>query len=122
VKLCLDEHYSPRIAADLRERGHDAQSVTERSDLVGLSDRDLITVMTSEARTLVTENVAHFARITQRMIADGESHFGVVFTSPKSMPRSRNTVGTFVRALDAFLRSHPRNDEFVNRTGWLTPP
>jgi len=32
VRLLLDEHYSPAIALQLRERGYDVVAVTERRD------------------------------------------------------------------------------------------
>ena len=42
MKLLLDEMHAPRVAARLRERGHDAVAVKERAELIGMSDEDLL--------------------------------------------------------------------------------
>jgi hypothetical protein len=62
LKLLLDEHYAKEIAARLRNRGHDAVSVTERPDLIGLADEDLLLEASSERRALLTENWADSQR------------------------------------------------------------
>ena len=121
MRLCLDEHYSAQIAADLRDLGHDVQCVKERPDLVGLSDSDLLEVITHERRALLTENVGDFAPLIQRRLAAGEPCFGIIYTSGEAMPRSRNTIGVYVRALDDLLRRHTGDDAFLNRTEWLAP-
>ena len=122
MKLCLDEHYPPQIAVELRTRGHDVVSVVERPELVGLSDADLLAAMAAERRALVTENVADFARLAQQLAAAGERHHGLVFTSPRSLPRSRRTIGVYVTALARLLDRFPRRDALVDRTEWLEPP
>jgi hypothetical protein len=122
MRLCLDEHYSGRIATDLRALGHDVHCVKERSELVSLSDEELLAVMTSERRALLTENVADFAPIIQRLVTAGESHYGIIYTSHRTMPRARNTIGVYVKALDVLLRRYPGEADFVNGTEWLAPP
>ncbi len=119
MRLCLDGHYSPTIAQKLREAGHDVEAVKERPELVELSDAHLLALMTSERRALLTENVGDFAPLARQMVARGEDHYGLIFSSPHSMPRSRNTIGEFVRRLDEILRRHPGDDDFVNRVEWL---
>lgn len=121
MRLCLDEHYSNRIAVDLRDLAHDVHCAKERPELVSLSDEELLVVMTGERRALLTENVADFAPIIQRLVTAGESYFGIIYTSPKTMPRSRNTIGAYVEALDALLRKYPGDEDFINGTEWLTP-
>jgi hypothetical protein len=119
VRLCLDEHYSREIAAQLRQAGHDVDAVQGRPELVQLADADLLSVMTSERRALLTENVADFDPLLRQLAARGESHYGVIYSSPRSMPPSRNTIGMFVERLDEILRSHAGDDAFVNRVEWL---
>jgi hypothetical protein len=119
VRLLLDEHYSPRIAAELRKHGHDVVSAKERNDLRGLGDRELWKVASVEGRALVTENVADFMPLVREVWAEGADHLGVVFTSPRSLPRGAGTIGRYVKRLDAFLRDRPADDALANQVWWL---
>ena len=119
MRLLLDEHYSTRIAAQLRERGHDAASVAERDDLRGLSDRELWARAGSERRTVVTENAADFMPLVREAAAAGERHPGVVFTSSRSLPRGLATIGVLVERLDALVRGNPAENAFEDRVHWL---
>ncbi len=121
MKLCLDEHYSPDIAAALRESGHDVVSVKERPELLSLSDEELLSAMAEERRALLTENVQDFAPLVRRRAAESTSHYGVIFTSPRSMPRSKETIGAYVKLLERLMRTHPDDDDFLDRVDWLTP-
>jgi hypothetical protein len=119
VKLCLDEHYAAQIAQSLRDLGRDVDCVKERRELAGMSDAELFARMVAEGRALVTENVSDFAPLVARAGANGEKHHGVIYSSPASMPRSRNTIGIFVEALDALMAAHTGDDDFVDRVAWI---
>ncbi|MEA2380302.1 MAG: hypothetical protein QOH72_273 [Solirubrobacteraceae bacterium] len=121
MRLCLDELYSPRIAAELRARGHDAISVHDRPALIGLPDAPLLELMADERRAIVTENAGDFVPIAGRLALEGREHFGLVLTSSAALPRSRNTIGRHVRALDAFLIERPADDALRNQVAWLAP-
>ena len=121
MKLLLDEHYSPTIAEQLRERGHNVDAVQERSDLRGLGDRELWARALAEGRALMTENVADVMPLVRESAAGGDRHFGVVFTSPRSMPRGAGTIGLFVDELDRFLRDRPMDEALLNLVHWLSP-
>lgn len=54
MRLCLDELYTPPIAAQLRQRDHDVISVHDRPGLLGTPDRELQALMTAERRAIVT--------------------------------------------------------------------
>jgi hypothetical protein len=41
VRLLLDEMFSPAIAAELRERGHEVIAVADRPDLPAKSDEEI---------------------------------------------------------------------------------
>lgn len=119
MRLVLDELYSKQIAEQLRERGHDVVSVTERADLQGLLDTDLFALMAAERRAILTENWADFGRELEKAAAAGMTHYGVVFTSRQQLPRSRDTIGLYVRVLDDFLDRHPAEDALLNSYRWL---
>ena len=121
MKVCLDELYSPRIAAELRTRGHDAISVHDRSGLVGLPDAQLLDRMVAEERAIVTENAIDYVPLVRALALESGSHFGLVLTSSASLPRSRNTIGRFVGALDAFLAGRPPADAMRDQVAWLPP-
>lgn len=75
--------------------------------------------MVSERRAIVTENAIDFVPLARQAATLGEQHYGVVLTSPRSMPRRKETIGLFVRALDAFLTDHTTDDACRNEVRWL---
>jgi hypothetical protein len=117
--LLLDEHYSQMIAELLREDGDDVVAVIERSDLIGLKDDELFQLMAADRRAIVTENVVDFQRQLQNAEATGLTHYGVLFTSRKRLPRGKNTIGLYVRVLGDFLTRHPAQDALLNSYWWL---
>ena len=119
MRLCLDEHYSFEIAEQLRTKGNDACSVKERPDLLGLNDAELWGRLVGEQRGLVTENVADFVVLGRRAAEMGQRHYGLIFSSDRSMPRSRHTIGLFVERLEVILQEHDADDAFVDRFHWL---
>lgn len=121
MRLCLDEHYSARIAEELRERGRDVVAVSERGELRALSDTELWDVLQRERRSLLTENVGDFMPVLHQTAAAGEEHCGIVFSSPRSLPRGGMTIGLFVQRLDELMGRHPGDDDFRNRVEWLQP-
>ncbi len=119
MRLLLDEHYSQLIAARLREHGHDVVALTERPDLIGLTDTELFGLMPAERRAIVTENWGDFQRELSNASATGMTHYGVLFTSRKQLPRGRDTIGLYVRTFDDFLSRHSAEDALLNSYGWL---
>jgi predicted nuclease of predicted toxin-antitoxin system len=121
VRLLLDEHFSPRIAAQLRLRGHDVVAARERADLRGTSDADLFALMPAEQRAIVTEDAADFLPLARAALVRGTEHFGVVLTSSRQFPRTIRSIGRLVSALDAFLTARPTDDALRGQTWWLEP-
>jgi len=121
VKLALDHHYSPAIAAQLRADGHDVVAAIE----VGWEtegDESLLNLCHSEQRALLTNNVADFVAIIRRWAVEGRSHSGLIFTSDTSLPRGRSTIGMYIALLEELLNSNVRSSAFVDRVHWLTRP
>jgi hypothetical protein len=121
VRLLLDEHYSPRIAVELRRRGHDVVAAPERPELRGLGDAALFALMASEGRAILTENASDFLLIVRAATVRGTDHFGLVLTSPRQFPRTSRAIGRLVAALDAFLAARPAADALRGQSWWLEP-
>ena len=91
MKLLLDEMISPKIARELRGRGDfDVQAIKgDRPDLEAVADREIVRRIAAEQRTLVTNDVLDFQLIHNQMLAAGEEHYGLIFTSDSTMPRNK---------------------------------
>lgn len=118
MKLVLDHHYSPLIAQQLRERGHDVVTAGEQG-WEAEDDEPLLDLCASDGRALLTNNVADFAVIARQWQSQGRTHHGLIFTSDHSMPRSRNTIGQYVELLAVLMTDNPGHDGFVHRVHWL---
>ena len=119
MKLLLDEQLPPDIARRLSERGHDVIAVGERPDLISAEDETLLTVSTAERRALLTNNVRDFVPIATRWAGDGRSQYGLLLVSDRTLRRSRNTIGAYVKAIDRVLRDHPADDALRDQIRWL---
>lgn len=94
-------------------------SVKERPDLVALADPQLLSTAAAERRAVVTNNPADFMPLHHEATTSGRSHFGIVFTSDRSMPRSTRAIGLFVRVLDALLDAEVDEQALRDRVRWL---
>ncbi|MEN3305813.1 MAG: hypothetical protein V7603_2015 [Micromonosporaceae bacterium] len=107
TRLILDEMFSPVIAAALREREHDVVAVAERTDLRAMTDDDLFAWCAADGSWLLTENVRDFRPIMLRTLQAGGAAAGLLFTSSRTFPRSRQNPGPLIDALHAWLRAGP---------------
>ncbi len=100
IALLLDEMFSPGIAEELRRRGHDVIAVAADPQLRAMADPDLLAWVANQERRLVTENVKDFRRLLHASEAAGP---GLLFTSSRTFPRSRQAVGALISALEGWL-------------------
>lgn len=108
LKLIVDEMYPPAIAEQLRDRGHNVEAVTERSELRALADTDIFALAQQEQRAVATENIADFSVIADGCDQRGQAHFGLVLVPPGGYPRGNpGTIGRIVIELDRLLDEHP---------------
>ncbi|MDQ2816176.1 MAG: DUF5615 family PIN-like protein [Actinomycetota bacterium] len=103
----MDEMFSPAIAAELRELGHDVIAVADRPDLRSKSDEEIFAWATAGKRWLLTENVKDFRPIMLRALQAGQPNCGLLFTSVRAFPRSRKNPGPLISALHAWLTAGP---------------
>jgi hypothetical protein len=77
VKLSLDAHISARrVAAPIRDQGHDVRAADEERELDGLTDEELLSIAASEERIFVTFDVKDFPVIARRWAEAGRAHAG----------------------------------------------
>jgi hypothetical protein len=119
VRLLLDEHFSFRIAEQLRGRGCDVLAVGESSELRQMSDEDLLRWSHVQRRAIVTENVQDFLPIHGEFLNHGEPHSGIVLTSPHRFPRSTAGIGTLVGALAKLLEERADRETLQSDVLWL---
>ena len=121
MKLLVDETISFQIARRLRNRGHDVVAIKrDRPDLERRLDVDIVRGMASERRAVVTSNVRDFRAVHERLLADVETHYGIVFTLDAALPRNKVSIALWVRRLDSFLRANPNDDALRDKTYVLT--
>lgn len=113
--------YPPRLAQELRRRGHDVAGVAERPELRASEDEALLVVATAEGRVLVTENVVDFPEIVATRGAEQQGHSGVILVPSRTFPRTERGFGTLVRALAAYLGLHADDEAVPDGLHWLSP-
>lgn len=120
MRLLLDEHLSPEIARQLRDRSHDVVAVSERPDLRGRPDRVHFASLPDEQRAIVTRDLADFRPLLAEALRRGEETRGLVCVSQR-FSLNREGIGRLVRALDALLRADPPTDAAIGLGGeiWL---
>ncbi len=79
MRLLLDANLSPRrIAARLRETGHDVLALAEDATREGLSDPQVLELAASEGRVLIARNSRDFAPIAREWAEARRSHGGLI--------------------------------------------
>jgi hypothetical protein len=107
VKLLLDEMLAHEIAIQLCARGCDAESIqAQHHRLKAMDDCIVLEEAGRMGRTLVTDNVAHFLAAHGRLMAEGKHHAGLLLASSRAYPRSKRTIGLWVRALTDVVLDH----------------
>ena len=123
LKLLLDEHLSPDIARQLRDRGHDVVAVSEEPGLRGRSDRAHFASLETQQRAIVTRDLGDYRPLLADATRRGSMTYGLVCL-PRRFALNRAGIGRIVRALDALLRARPQIDAATTLGGeiWLEDP
>lgn len=120
MRLLLDEMISPRIARELLSKGFDVVAIkADRPELEALADREVLRRATAERRAVVSNDVLDFQLIHNRMLANGEEHYGILFTDDEAMPRNKASIPLWVQTLKRFLEANPSEDALRNRISFL---
>lgn len=113
--------YSPEIAERLRDLGHDAISASDRDDLKATPDADIFRLMRQEGRVIVTNNHRDYAPLANAALQAREVFYGIIFTSDRSMPRSKGAIPTMTELLGELLGRQRHHEVLAAGILWLAP-
>jgi hypothetical protein len=119
IQLLLDEMFSPMIAEALRTQGHRVVALVERPEMRVMPDEEVFAWAAAQRCWLLTESVKDFQPIKLRALQANASLAGLLFTSSRTFPRSRQQVAPLVDALNAWLAKGPPEPPIIE--DWLQP-
>jgi hypothetical protein len=108
VKVLLDEMYGPNLVRALDAHGVEAVTAIELG-LAGLSDADLLDAAAERGFSLLSENVADFARLASELVADGRHHPGVLIALSSRFSRRPNGIPHIAAAVGAIVSDDLRD-------------
>jgi predicted nuclease of predicted toxin-antitoxin system len=106
----LNEHLSPRLAAQLRQYGFDVTSTVEMN-LMGVDDDEQLAYAASSQRAIVTFNHKDFAVRHMRYLAEGQEHWGIILSTEETLDVLRRRLLRLLNTLTA--------EELKNQMRWL---
>jgi Domain of unknown function (DUF5615) len=121
VKLFLDAHISARrVAAPLREEGHDVRAADEERYLDRFPDEELLSIAASEGRIFVTFDVKDFPVIARRWAEAGRAHAGCAIV----VGVDHGEFGAILDTIARELTARPGQADWTDLTLFLarTPP
>jgi len=120
LRLLLDEHISPAVAAGLRRRNRmfPVRTLIEWEDgnFLGQDDATCLKAAALQRLTLVTYDRRTIPPLLKTWAEEGRHHAGVVFVDEKAV--SPADIGGLVRALTA-LAKETRNGDWTDRICFL---
>jgi hypothetical protein len=121
LRLLLDEHFSPEIARQLRDLGHDVIAVKERHELIARSDRAHFASMRDQRRAIVTQDLGDFRQLPKQAMDSNDQTYGLICV-PSTIQLRREMIGRLVAALDRLLAENPHDEAAVRQGGeiWLS--
>lgn len=117
MRLFLDAHISGRrIAAALRERGHDVRAADEERELDGWEDERLLGLATIEQRIMVTFNIKDYARLAGEWAGAGTPHAGILLI----VGIDHAEFGLILSIIDHALQTRPEQEAWSGYAAWGT--
>ena len=108
--LYLNEHISPRLAAQLRRYGFDATS-SQESGMLSQSDEEQLVRAVSRQRAIVTFNFTDYAVLHDQYLADNKEHFGIILSTAERMAVLLHGLLRLLNTVSA--------EELKNQIRWL---
>jgi hypothetical protein len=110
LKLLLDEHISPRVAAGMlrRNKGLIIRSLVEweSGSFLGLDDAACLRAAAAQGLTLVTYDCRTIPPLLKTWAEEGRTHGGVIFVDEKTI--SEADIGGLVLALSELFKAAGR--------------
>jgi hypothetical protein len=120
LKLLLDEHISPGVAAGLRRRSRTlavhAMAEWEGGDFLGQEDAACLREAAAQRMTLVTYDRRTIPPLLKASAEEGRSHCGVIFVDEKTI--SQAEIGGLVFSLSR-LAKEAGDWDWTNRIVFL---
>jgi hypothetical protein len=120
LKLLLDEHISPAVAAGIRR--HDRRVVVrsmgewEDGNFLGQEDAACLEAAASQRLTLVTYDLRTIPPLLKNWAEEGREHAGVIFVDEKTI--SPADIGSLVQSL-VMLVKEAHNWDWTDRVCFL---
>jgi len=111
VKLVVDAMYPPALAEELNAAGMDAVTVVDLR-LSGSSDAEVFGASVAGGRTVLTGNVADFARIATEHSTASHFHPGVLIALSSRFSRRPAGIPRLIGAIQA-VADEPLGDRVV---------
>jgi hypothetical protein len=111
VRLLLDANLSGRrIGAPLRKAGHDVLALSERADLEGLADPQVLALAAEEGRILITRNSRDFAPLLREWAQAGRHHAGCILI----WTLAHHEFAAITRGVARLIESRPAQKDWVD--------
>src|SRR5690606_28877794 len=120
MRLLLDAHLSPELAAALRRPGHDCVGIRDWHEgaLLDAPDEAILEAAADDQRILVTGDYDSMDELLRIWAAHERQHAGVIFI--RHDDRRRTRIGSVMRRLDALL-ARLADVDWSNRAVYLPP-
>lgn len=113
MRLFLDAHISARrIAAPLRDQGHDVRAADEQRELDGLSDEQLLEIAAGETRAMITFDVKDFTVIAQRWAEADRPHAGLGIV----VGIDHSEFGSILQVISREISARPEQSDWTDLT------
>ncbi|HEY5045927.1 MAG TPA: DUF5615 family PIN-like protein [Solirubrobacteraceae bacterium] len=113
MKLFLDAHISARrVAAPLRDQGHDVRAADEERELDGFTDEELLSLAAEEGRIFLTLDVKDFPVIARRWAEAGRAHPGCAIV----VGIDHGEFGAILAAIARELTARPQQSDWSTLT------